>query len=197
MRLLRPLPLVAAVLGVAVGASGCGSSTAPNTVTMTQAEVTEVFTEMANALSQTGVTFDRMPAGVVGIARAASNAQASISVTANCALGGTVGVSGSANPTNTGASFNVTETANACQTQHFTVGGSITINGSASTTNSAATFNETAKGSFDVTRKSDGSSGTCAIDFSVDGNVSLTGGTSTVTAQGTICGVNASAVVTS
>jgi hypothetical protein len=196
MRFARPLPLVAAVLGVAFGASGCGNSTAPNTVTMTQAEVSELFTEMTSALSGTGLSLSRMPAGVAGPARAASNAEESISITADCGLGGTVGVSGSVNPSNSGASFNVTETASACQTEHFTVGGSITINGSAATTSSAATFNETIKGSFDVTRKSDGTSGTCAVDFSVNGNVSLTGGSSTVTASGTICGINASAVVT-
>jgi hypothetical protein len=198
MRFTRVVPLAGAVLGVAFGATACGSSTGANTITMTQAEVAEVFTEMSDALSGTGVSLSQMPAGafVPRAAGAVSNTAESINVSADCSSGGTVGVSGSVNPSGTtGASFNLTETASSCQTTHFTVGGSVTINGSVTVSQSSTSFNETVKGSFTVTRLSDGSSGNCAIDFTVNG--SFSNASSSVTASGTICGVNASAVVSS
>jgi hypothetical protein len=198
MRLSRAFPLGAAVAALAVGASGCGSSTGPNTVTMTQAEVAEVFAEMSDALSGTGISLDRMPTGTFAPARAA-NASAgtaeTINVSASCSGGGTVGVSGSVNASGTtGASFDLTETASSCETVHFTVGGSVKISGSVTLTSSTTSFNENVKGSFSITRKSDGTTGNCAIDFTVNG--SFGDASSSVTASGTICGVNASAVVT-
>ena len=198
MRFTRLLPLSAAGLAVVVGATACGDSIGANTVTMTQAEVAEVFAEMSDALSGTGVSLSQMPAGALVPARAAGSITGSaetINVSADCSGGGTVGVSGSVNPSgSTGASFNLTETATSCETTHFTVDGSVKISGSVTVSQSSTSFNENIKGSFTVLRKSDGTSGNCAIDFTVDG--SFSDASSSVTASGTICGVNASAVIT-
>jgi hypothetical protein len=196
MRFTRTLPLGAAAVALVVGASACGSSTGANTVTMTQAEVAEVFAEMSDALSGTGVSLSQMPAGAfVPRAARATSASQPIDVSASCSGGGTVGVSGSVNSNGTtGASFDLTETATSCETTHFTVGGSVKITGSVTVSQSSTSFNEDIKGSFTITRKSDGTSGNCAIDFSVNGSF---GDTSSVAVTGTICGVNASTVVTS
>ena len=197
MRLTRVVPVAAAIGGVVLSASACGSSTGANTITLTSAEVTEVFTELASALGGTGVTLDQTRGGMFLPARAdmANTATATtISVTANCSGGGgTVGVSGSVTPSSSGASFTLTESLNACQTTNFRVGGSINLNGSASSTQTSSSFNETVTGSLDITRKSDGQHGTCAINFSLNGTVSSTG--TSVTASGTICEVNANGIV--
>ena len=197
MRVTRIVPLAGAVLGVAFGATACGSPTGANTITLTQAEVAEVFAEMSAPLDSTGAFLSQMPAGAFVPARAAgsiTNAASSIDVSADCSAGGTVSVSGSANPTTSGASFDLTETATSCQTAHFTVGGSVKVTGSVTLGQSSSSFDENIKGSFTITRLSDNTSGNCAIDFSVNG--SFSGTSSSVTAQGTICGGNASTVVT-
>jgi hypothetical protein len=199
MRFTHAFPLGAATMALMVGASACGSSTGANTITITQAEAAEIFAEMSGAFGATGFSLSQMPAGVFLPARAAAtttNAAASIDTTVNCTSGGTVAVSGTVTIGATGASFNVTETGNGCQTTHFTVGGAITVSGSVNSTQTSLTYNEATKGSLDLTRNADGTAGTCAVNFTVDGSVDTGTFASTATAQGTICGINASTVVT-
>ncbi len=200
MRLTRPCPAVAAILALVLSANACGNPTG-NTITLTQAEVSEVFAEMSAALSSGGgINLSRttqagpvlQPAPIVSSAAAGD-----INATVSCTGGGSVNVAGTVNGAGTSsASFDLTESFNSCKTTHFTVGGSLRYTGSISTSPTSLTFQETTKGDLSVSH-TDGRSGNCHIDFSVNGSFNSGTGTGTVTASGTICGVEANAIVTS
>src|SRR5262245_7364603 len=134
MRIRRLIHTLGATLGAALAVSSCGSGVNETTITMSQAEVAELFSEIGNGLSGGGINASRsslpqaslMPPGAMA---SPTSPEASIDVTVNCGAGGNVHVTGSSSGSESSANFDVKETFNSCKTAHFTVGGSITLKG--------------------------------------------------------------------
>src|SRR5262245_20089276 len=99
MRFRRLISTVGATLGAALAVSSCGSGVNETTITMSQAEVVELFTEMGNGLSGGGINASRsalpeaslLPPGVMA---SPASPEASIDVSVNCTGGGNVHVTG-------------------------------------------------------------------------------------------------------
>jgi len=196
MHLTRLFPAAAAAVALTLTATGCKDSTG-TTITLTPTEAAELSGEIGQALSGGGIALNQI--SVIEppmLAFGSSGPAGPITVTVNCVGGGTVGVSGSTTGTSSSATFDVTETFNACKTAHFNVGGSLHLTGNFSSSQSTFTFQETVKGSLSVQHLTDGRSGNCGIDFTVNGSINQSTGAVTVSASGNVCGINASTVVT-
>jgi hypothetical protein len=198
MRFGKLVPFSALALAFTVGACGDSTGSGSNTITMTNAESLELWAEIGNALS--GADFSASRAGGPSLSRAfvpSFNKQVSINATVNCTTGGSgggsVSVSGTADATATGETFNITETFNACKTTHFTLGGSVDYSGSVTSSASSFNFSLTVKGDISVSA-TDGRSGNCNMNFTVTESGTLQA--PTITVSGTICGVQANAVIT-
>ncbi len=198
MRPSRFAPLIAvAVLAVNSGACSKSSSTAP-AITLSQTEVGQLFLEIDSVLTAMGgpalsQTANLKASPLLSLVPGPSfNVMSPISGSASCPAGGTASMSGSASSTTTSESFDITATFNSCKTSSYTVGGSFRETGNASFTSTTISGTISVNGSLSV-NASGGRSGTCAIGFTVTVSGSLTA--PTVTATGTICGVNATGVV--
>lgn len=199
MYVSRSRCMFAALAVAAISLAGCGSSTEPAAITMSQADVELLFSELDSAFAGT-VSFTRMapttPGGrpsFIRVPPAASSltlrpSLTTISQTNNCNNGGSVAVSGTDNVTSSTDNFDITTSFNGCKTPHFTVGGSLEFKGSATDNGSTFSLSLTVNGTLDV-NTSDGRSGSCPINFTVSGDQN------SVTASGTICGVSANGTV--
>ncbi len=192
MRITRFAP----VLGLALVAAACSSDKGPTTpattITMTDAEVTQLFTEVGSVFdSLSGIVLNRtanVPNGPLMSIVPGPNFSAlgNISGSGPCPAGGTASVSGNAGGTAPTMTFDVTATFSGCKTTNFTVGGSFRETGSINTSTFAGSV--TVTGSLSVST-TDGRSGSCGMNFTV------TFTSMSATATGTICGRNASGTV--
>src|SRR5690242_3360386 len=197
MRISRVLAGATVAMGLAV--AGCGDSTGggASTVTISNTEALEMWTEVGEAISA-GFSASASRQGGPALSRMSLpelDKLVTINASANCPSGGTVGISGSETANGaTGASFDFTLAFTTCKTTHFTLGGSMEYKGSETFT-SQTSFNisYTVTGSVTVSA-SDGRSGTCGFDFTV--TVSASGGSPTATVSGTFCGLQANTVIT-
>src|SRR5438128_2424611 len=143
-----------ASLALAFAVAGCGDSTGSgtNSITMSNAEVLEMYAEINAALAGANFSASKT-AGGVSLSRVflpELDKAVSISATVQCTPSGSVGVSGSSDESTTGGSFDITETFTACKTTHFTLGGSLNYAGNVAATSSSFTFNLTIKGDVSV-----------------------------------------------
>ena len=183
MRIKNLASVGALAMAFAVGA--CGDSTGTNTITMTNAEASEVVLEIFTALGSGGLSISRVASGPmlsrINVASlSAAGALGSITATANCTPSGSVTVSGTSTSAAT-STFDVTETFNACTTTHFVLNGSLNFTGSS--TEASGTFS--IKGTVHITGSK---SGDCVIDWTITANAT------SATSSGTICGMDASGV---
>ena len=199
MRVTRIASATAIVIfGLSAGGCSKSDSTAPKGAP-TQAQVSQMFSELSAisaSVSTIGFTRSGTTSGalqLVGVPRLAYDVQTAINASANCPSGGNVAVSGNVNPTNTGVTFGITDTWNACQTAHYLVNGSDSESGSFSVSGGSS---PTISGSFTETGSltvSGGWNGTCGINITLP----IRGPTSSPTASwsGTMCGVSVSGSV--
>jgi hypothetical protein len=193
MRLHR-FAAVLGLTGLSMTAGACSKSdtTAP-AISLSQTEVSTLFTEVGAVFdSMSGLTFSRSGNRSGGplmsmVPGPNFNAMGSINGSANCPNGGSASASGSAGTTGTTETFDVTATFNNCKTAHYTIGGSFRENGSVNSTTLVGSV--TLSGSLSVTA-ADGRHGNCGINFTV------TFTSTSATASGSVCGLNASGTVT-
>lgn len=193
MRGIRVIPTTVLALGLSLTA--CKSDSTGPSVSLSQAEVSQLFTEVSSALSSVNIGFivSQNAGGPALSLRPGPDLSPmpGVSATVSCPGGGSASATGSFSGTTT-VSFDVTFGFSACKTTNFTVGGSLRFFGSASSTATSLSLSETVQGTLTV-NASGGRSGSCAVNFTV--TVSGPLATPTVTATGTVCGVNASGTV--
>jgi hypothetical protein len=179
---------LAAILTTALLATtACSDSTAP-VIQLTDDEVALLFAELGEALGEP-------PTTTAGSGNQASLTTSTVSATLDCVNGGTVSVNGSSTQDTNVLSMDFTEVFHACETETFTIGGSLRFTATLTTLNdSSRTLNQALKGTITATH-SDGRSGSCLIDMTLD--LSESGDTFNLSASGTICGRNADVVVNS
>jgi hypothetical protein len=199
MRFARLIPAASVVL--ALGVAGCGDSTSggASTVTITNTEALEMWSEVGDAIGSAFAQGSASRMGGPALSRMSLpelDKLVSINVSANCPSGGTVGVSGSENATGTtGASFDFTLAFTTCKTTHFTLGGSLEYKGSETASASSFNISYTVTGSVTVTA-TDGRTGTCGFDFTVTVTSGANASNATVSVSGTFCGLQANSVIT-
>lgn len=193
---------VLAVAGMSI--AGCGSSTEPATIPMSQADVTlllsELDTAFAGAVSFTLMAptapgesphFIRVPvSGGVASASLPKVSLSTFSETDPCNYGGNVVVAGSDNGASPTDHFDITTSFSACKLPDFTVGGSLEFKADITSSSTSATISLSVNGTLTI-NTNDGRSGSCPINFTASGYISE-GSQSDVTTSGSVCGVPAS-----
>jgi hypothetical protein len=193
MRSIRVLPTTVLVLGLFVA---CSKDATGPSISLSQSEVAQLFTEISDAMSSVNMGFivGRSTGGPAISLRPGPNLSPmpGINATVTCPNGGSASAVGSVSGTTT-VNFDVTFGFSACKTTSFTVGGSLRFSGSVASTATTLTMTETVRGTLTV-NASNGRSGSCAVDFTITMSDAPSG--STVTASGTVCGIKASGTVT-
>lgn len=194
MRAIRVIPTAVLLLGLS--AAACKNDTTGPSISLSQAEVSQLFSEVSDAMSSVTMGFIVTQSGG-GPAMSLRpgpglSTMPGVSATVNCPSGGSVSASGNFSGTTT-VGFDVTFSFSSCKTTNFTVGGSLRFFGSASETQTTISLTETVRGTLNV-NASNGRSGSCAIDFTI--TVSGSPANPTITASGMVCGINASGTVT-
>jgi hypothetical protein len=194
MRATRVMPTTVLLLGLSVAA--CTNDTTGPSISLSQAEVSQLFSEVSDAMSSVNMGFivSQSAGGPAISLRPGPNLSPmpGVSATVSCPNGGTASAVGNFSGT-TAISFDVTVGFSACKTTNFTVGGALRFFGSASQTQTTFSLTETVRGTLNV-NASNGRSGSCAIDFTI--TVSGSPANPTIAASGMVCGINASGTVT-
>ena len=181
---------VTAVLAVSLGAGACASKdvTGP-AITLTVEEVYQLADELGTVMSTYNTTASlRAMASALRAAGPVRAAAASVpfKASAACVGGGTTSVSGGYDEGATTASANATFSYSGCKTAHFTTDGSFSGLGTLTASQTLVTAHATFSGSLRVAT-SDGRSGSCPIDVTVDVTMAQTGAT-TYVISGSACG---------
>jgi len=176
------------VAALALSLAGCGDSiTGPLTLSAADTKLLyqEISTTFSRAELQRSAPLDRTAPKGFNLSAAVT-----IGLTVQCESGGSANFSGTDTSTPTTPGYDASVTYSACQTEHFKVDGNYHQTVVTATTGAATSITTTGVGDLTVKVLAGGATGTCHVDFT------LSVGSGTITATGTICGVAAAGTLT-